>query len=162
MPATGDDAVDAAVDTAPDAGPCGMRSGMRGKTNREVTIDGLERTYIVYVPQGADPQKPLPLVFVHHGFTMSGQLMFDITKYPALADSEGIALAFPDGQGGPNTLKAPWNVGSNLCPSTSGAPPTAPGDDFKLLDAMKADIAQDPAVSALESQPGGGESMFTR
>lgn len=144
---TADDAPgDAAPDAAPDAGPCGLRSGMRGKTNRKVTIDGLERTYIVYVPASADPKTPLPLVFVHHGYTMSGQLMFDITKYPALAESEGIALAFPDGQGGPNTLKAPWNVGSNLCPSTSGAPPVATGDDFKLLDAIKADIAQDQCI----------------
>jgi len=149
MPAmTGDDApIDAAPDSAPDAAPCGLRSGMRGKTNREVTIDGLKRTYIVYVPQGVEPKKPLPLVYVIHGFTMSGQAMFDTTKYPALADSEGIALAFPDGQGGPNNSQTPpWNVGTNICPSSLGAPPSATGDDFKLLDAMKADIAQDQCI----------------
>src|SRR5688572_527848 len=104
---------DAAPDSAP---PCGLRAGMRGKTNREVTIDGLRRTYIVYLPNGVDATKPVPLVFVHHGYSMSGQLMFDITKYPALADSEQIALAFPDGQGGPNMLRPPWNVGSGVCP----------------------------------------------
>jgi len=138
---------DAAPDTAtPDAGPCGIRSNMRGKTNREVTLDGLKRTYIVYVPTDADPKQPLPLVFVHHGYTMSGQLMFDITKYTALADREGIALAFPDGQGGPNTTNAPWNVGGDICPTFLGAPPVAMADDFKLLDAMKADIAQDQCL----------------
>ena len=42
--------------------------------------------------------------------------MFDITGYPALADAEHIAVAFPDGQGGPNTFNAPWNVGTNVCP----------------------------------------------
>ena len=40
---------------------------------------GLTRTYHVYLPAG-DPQTPMPLVFVHHGFTMSGQQMFDITE----------------------------------------------------------------------------------
>jgi len=143
----GDDApVDAAPDSAFDAGSCGVRTSMRGKTNREVTIDGLKRTYIVYVPTDADPKKPLPLVFVHHGYTMSGQLMFDITKYAALADREGIALAFPDGQGGPNATKAPWNVGSDICPTFLGPPPVAMADDFKLLDTMKADIAQDQCI----------------
>lgn len=144
---TSDDApIDAAPDVAPDAGPCGLRTSMRGKTNREVTIDGLKRTYIVYVPTDGDAKAPMPLVFVHHGYTMSGQLMFDITKYAALADAEGIALAFPDGQGGPNTAKAPWNVGSGICPSYAGTPPVAMGDDFKLLDAMKADVAQDQCI----------------
>jgi polyhydroxybutyrate depolymerase len=144
---TMNDLIDAAPDVAPpDAGPCGLRANMRGKTSREVTIDGLKRTYIAYVPAAADPKKPLPLVFVHHGYTMSGQLMFDITKYAALADTEGIALAFPDGQGGPNANKAPWNVGSDLCPSYFGAPPVAMADDFKLLDAMRADIAQDQCI----------------
>ncbi len=142
---SGDDAPVDAPDAPPDAGPCGMRAGMRGKTSREVTIDGAKRTYIVYLPDG-DPSAAMPLVFVHHGYTMSGQLMFDITKYAALADTEKIALAFPDGQGGPNTLGAPWNVGSDLCPSTGGAPPVATGDDFKLLDAMQADISQDQCI----------------
>lgn len=147
-PMTGDDApADGAIDAAPDAGPCGMRSGMRGKTSRDVTIDGKKRTYIVYLPDGA-PATPMPLVYVHHGYSMSGQLMFDITKYAALADGEKIALVFPDGQGGPNTLSPPWNVGQNICPVLTGAPPVATGDDFALLDAMRADVAQDQCIDS--------------
>jgi polyhydroxybutyrate depolymerase len=131
---------------AVDASPCGVRSGKRGKTNRMITAAGLDRTYIVYLPEAADPKTPLPLVFVHHGYTMSAESMFDITGYPALADREGVALAFPDGQGGPDSLNAPWNVGSDVCPSFSGPPPIAAGDDFALLDAIKADIAQDQCI----------------
>lgn len=145
-PSGGDAPGDAAGDAAPDAAPCGLRSGMRGKTSREVTIAGLRRTYHVYLPSGGDPRQPMPLVFVHHGYTMSGQAMFDLTRYAALADAEGIAVAFPDGQGGPNSTGAPWNVGTGLCPSTVGAPPVAMGDDFALLDAMRADIAQDQCI----------------
>jgi polyhydroxybutyrate depolymerase len=136
----GDDAI------TPDAAPCGLRSGKRGKTNRELTIDGKKRTYIVYLPSGDDPQTPVPLVYVHHGYTMSGQNMFDLTEYAALADSEHIAVAFPDGQAGPTSTGAPWNVGTNVCPSYAGAPPVASGDDFELLDEMKADIAQDQCI----------------
>jgi polyhydroxybutyrate depolymerase len=125
---------------------CGMRSGMRGKTNRTAMVDSLNRTYIVYLPEQVSPTEAIPLVFVHHGYTMSGQNMYDITGYPALADREHVAVAFPDGQGGPSNLTAPWNVGTNVCNSISGPPPIATGDDFAFLDAMKADISQDQCL----------------
>ena len=133
-------------DAPPDAGPCGMRTGMRGKTSRAVHIANLDRTYIVYLPAGGDPQTPMPLVIVYHGYTMSGSIMFDITGYPALADQEHIALAFPDGQAGPDSVGAPWNVGDGVCTSTAGPPPVATGDDFAFLDAMRVDIAQDQCL----------------
>ncbi|HEY1559116.1 MAG TPA: PHB depolymerase family esterase [Kofleriaceae bacterium] len=138
---------DAAAPDAPSlGGPCGVRAGMRGKTSRTLQVAGLTRTYIVYLPANDDPTRRVPLVYVHHGYTMSGENMYDITGYPALADDQHIALAFPDGQGGPDSLGAPWNVGTNVCPSYAGAPPEATGDDFAFLDAMKADIAQDQCL----------------
>lgn len=143
-PATIDGSADGAP--PPDANACGTRGGERGLTRRSMQVAGLDRTYLVYLPASAEPDEGLPLVFVHHGYTMSGQLMFDITEYAALADSEHIALAFPDGQGGPNTMNAPWNVGRDVCPSYFGAPPTAPGDDFAFLDAMKSDISEDQCL----------------
>jgi polyhydroxybutyrate depolymerase len=139
--------VDPAIDAPPVGATCGTRTAQRGKTNRTITAAGLDRTYIVYLPPNADPTKALPLVYVHHGYTMSAQAMFDITGYPELADAEGIALVFPDGQGGPNAFAAPWNVGADLCPASGGsAPPSAPGDDFAMLDAIKADLALDQCI----------------
>jgi polyhydroxybutyrate depolymerase len=134
-----------AMTSMPDASACGLRSGMRGKTSRTLHVAGLDRTYIVYLPEIASTD-PVPLVFVHHGYTMSGQNMYDITGYPALADREHIAVAFPDGQGGPSNLTAPWNVGDNVCPADGAQPPVATGDDFAFLAAMKADIAQDQCI----------------
>jgi polyhydroxybutyrate depolymerase len=143
---------DASIDTAdaalPDSATCGTRAGMRGKTDRMRTVAGLDRTYIVYLPDGVDPKTPVPLVFVAHGYTMSAQDMYDITGYTQLADREHIAVAFPNGEAGPSSLGAPWNVGTDVCSSTTGAPPLATGDDFAFLDAMKADIAQDQCLDA--------------
>jgi len=130
---------------AADAAACGLRAGARGLSTRMVNAGGLDRSYLVYLPPDA-ATTPLPLVIVHHGYTMSGQLMFDITGYAALADTERIALAFPDGQGGPNSTGAPWNVGAGVCSSSVGPPPVAAGDDFALLDAIKADVAQDQCL----------------
>ena len=137
---------DAAPDAPPTAATCGQRTGMRGKTNRTLHVAGLDRTYIVYLPEQVSPTEAIPLVFVHHGYTMSGQNMFDITGYPALADREHVAVAFPDGQAGPNSAGAPWNVGSNVCAAGGATPPIATGDDFAFLDAMRADIAQDQCL----------------
>lgn len=86
-----------ATDAAPDAPTCGLRGGIRGKTSRTIMADGLTRTYQLYLP-ASDPRTPIPLVFVHHGYTMSGQQMFDITGYKQLANDEKIAVVFPDGQ----------------------------------------------------------------
>jgi polyhydroxybutyrate depolymerase len=133
------------IDGPPDARTCGLRAGPRGKTLRTIDVDGLTRTYIVYLPAG-DPGTPIPLVFVHHGYTMSGQAMYDVTQFAALADDEKVAIVFPDGQGGPNTTVAPWNVGTGVCTSNFGAPPNAPGDDFAMIDAIKADLAEDQCI----------------
>ncbi|MBA3453309.1 MAG: dienelactone hydrolase family protein [Deltaproteobacteria bacterium] len=128
-----------------DAPACGLRGGLRGKTVRTIEAGGLTRTYHVYLPAG-DPETPMPLVFVHHGYTMSGQLMFDITGHADLADDEKFALVFPDGQGGPDSNGAPWNVGTGVCSSFFGAPPNASGDDFAMLDAITADLAEDQCL----------------
>jgi polyhydroxybutyrate depolymerase len=140
------DAAPAVDAPAVDAAPCGLRGGPRGLSSRELAIDGKRRTYLVYLPPAAGPETRLPLVFVHHGYTMSGRKMFDVTRYAALADAEGIAVVFPDGQGGPDSTAAPWNVGTGVCPSILGAPPVATGDDFAFLDAMTADVAADQCL----------------
>ncbi len=131
-----------------DGGPCGTRAGQRGLTSRTITMPTAPntRTYLAYVPQSLDPSKPVPFVLVHHGYTMSGQAMETITQYTTLADTEGFALVFPDGEGGPNSLGAPWNVGAGNCASTTGPVPVATGDDFAFDEAMRADVAQDQCI----------------
>lgn len=144
--APADASIDAAEPVPDAAAACGIRTGQRGKTSRSLRVAGLDRTYLVYLPADLDPQTPVPLVFVHHGYTMSAEAMFEITAYAALADREHIAVAFPDGQAGPDSFGAPWNVGTGICPSTSGEPPSAAGNDFAMLDAIKADIAADQCI----------------
>jgi polyhydroxybutyrate depolymerase len=132
-----------------DAGNCGLRSGQRGLTTRSVMVGGTKRTYLVYLPPTFDPRTPAPFVYVFHGYSMSGQQMHDITQYTALADTEGIALAFPDGLGGPDAFASPWNVespGQTLCGGGQGV--TTASDDFGFMDAMKADVASDQCVDA--------------
>jgi polyhydroxybutyrate depolymerase len=148
--ASGSTAATGALSTTGSGGasPCGTRTGKRALTSRMLHVADLDRTYLVYLPPALDPTKPVPLVFVHHGYTMSGQAMHDITNYDALADAEGIAVAFPDGEGGPNAFSPPWNVGMNVCPTSLGTAPVATGDDFAFQDSMKADIELDQCIDS--------------
>jgi poly(3-hydroxybutyrate) depolymerase len=117
-------------------------------------VGGASRTYIAYLPQSAHPAMALPFVYVFHGATQTGSNLFDITQYSSLADSEGIAVVFPDGQGTSSVTSTgalnPWNVSDN------GAAVCGAGDlvsnpnavDFAFVDAIKADVLQDQCLDA--------------
>jgi polyhydroxybutyrate depolymerase len=137
-----------------DAGGCGTRSGMRGKTTRNPLVNGMSRSYVAYLPMSASPTTPLPFVYVFHGATQTGQNLYDATQYSTLADSEGIGVVFPDGQGVSSATStgvlAPWNVSDNgaaVCGAGSLANNVNPVD-FAFLDAIKTDITQDQCLDA--------------
>jgi len=131
------------------ASSCGTRTDRRGSTDRSVMVAGVKRTYEVYLPAAVDPSMPIPLVYVFHGYTMSGDSMVSLTGYNAIADSDQVAVVYPDGEGGPNSLVAPWNVGTDVCPATGGlSPALATGDDMDFIDAMRADIATDQCIDS--------------
>ena len=104
-------------------GNCGVRTGKRGKTVRTTpgTVGSLQRTFIAYLPAAANPATPVPLVYVFHGATQTGAGLYDATEYSKIADSDGIAVVFPDGQATSSATGAgsltPWNVtdGPGLC-----------------------------------------------
>ena len=116
------------------AAPCtGKPGALRGKSTQMLMAGGLQRSFVHYAPAGLDPNVPAPVVIVAHGYTMSGEMMFAITKYAELADREKFVVMFPDGQPG---ASGPWNVGNPTCSSTLGILPLAPGDDQAFIDAM--------------------------
>lgn len=136
-----------AIDAAPSgsATPCGSVSMTRGQAMAQsVMVGSVERTYLVYLPKSASATVPLPFVYLFHGAQNSGQAMFDVTQYALLAESEGIALVFPDGETGPNApspVPGPWNIynqGQIVC--GAGEFSSNSGDDFGFMDAMKSAV----------------------
>jgi polyhydroxybutyrate depolymerase len=107
----------------------GKPGSKRGKVNATVTAGGAQRTFIYYAPQGLDANQPVPIVIVPHGFTMSGQAMYDITKHTTIADREKFIAIFPDGTAG-----NPWNVGAGVC--GAGAAVVGAGNDQAFVDEM--------------------------
>ena len=69
-------------------------------------IDGVERTYKLYLPEGIKPNAPL--VFVLHGY--GGSFNLDHVGINDVADRNGFAVCYPQGaKDGRN--KNCWNVG---------------------------------------------------
>jgi polyhydroxybutyrate depolymerase len=140
-------AVDAGGGDDTDAGPtCPGRTGAAGFTERTVMVNGTTRTYRLYVPEGLDPQKPAPLVSVHHGYTMTGQAMYDLTSFAEIANQEGAVVAYPYGTGWPGFLS--WNAGDDLCGAGNSLTRTA--DDIAFVEAMIDDIDADHCVAREE------------
>ena len=77
-----------------------------GMTVETCTVDGLERTYRLYLPEGVSDDAPL--VFVLHGY--GGNFNLDRYGMNEAADRHGFAVCYPqgvkDGRG-----KTCWNVG---------------------------------------------------
>jgi poly(3-hydroxybutyrate) depolymerase len=132
-------------------GNCGMRTGMRGKTSRTVMVSGTNRTYIAYLPQAASPNTALPFVYVFHGAEQTGSQLYDMTEYSKLADTENIAVVFPDGQDVSSATNTgsltPWSISDGPATCGYGGLVGNPNPvDFPFVDAIKTDIEQDQCL----------------
>jgi polyhydroxybutyrate depolymerase len=103
-------------------------------TRGAVQVDGLTRTYRVYVP--TRPKKPAPLVLVFHGGFGTGERVARQTGFDGEAEKRGVIAVYPDGLG------RAWNAGP-CC----GLPSRTNLDDVafvsKLLDKLERQYAID-------------------
>lgn len=107
-------------------------SSPRSVTVTDANGAAVKRTFLLYVPSSVDKSTPVPLVSVHHGFTMSGKVMEEISSWKRIAERERFVVAFPDG----GDYLGPWNVGENVCDIgavVAGAPAQ---DDFGFVKAL--------------------------
>jgi poly(3-hydroxybutyrate) depolymerase len=130
----GIDEDDAGVPPPPAA--CSGKPGSPGSTTRMYG----DREFIVHVPPGFDPNKPLPVVFAFHGAGGKGADMEFATQFDVVADMDGVVMVYPTGQAG----NAPWNVGRNVCPPGNFVSTTA--DDVAYFDAMLDSIEHDQCI----------------
>ncbi|MFC4947069.1 alpha/beta hydrolase family esterase [Pseudonocardia sp. GCM10023141] len=110
----------------PDAEPLATRTVITS------TSDG-DRSAIVHHPARA--RRGAPLVVVLHGSSGSGQAMQAELGWDALAEREGVVVAYPDGIG------HAWNAG-RCC----GRASTSSVDDVRFLDALRAQLVQTDGI----------------
>ncbi len=65
--------------------------------NASITHDGIERDYIVYVPEIYDGSTAVPLVLNFHGFGSSASQQMFYGDFRDIADTEGFLLVHPEG-----------------------------------------------------------------
>lgn len=99
-----------------------------------LTVDGLDRQYSVYVPENLT--EPAPLVVALHPRGATGEGMRQISRFDALADTEGFIVAYPDAIGGE------WNYTRGVIGYD------VPHDDLKFLNTLVDTLADTYSIDS--------------
>lgn len=75
------------------------------QTKEQVTVDDVDRTFVVRLPKGYDAQKHYPVVILLHGMNQDADDMQRLTRFDEVADKDGIITVYPF------ALHGRWNVG---------------------------------------------------
>jgi polyhydroxybutyrate depolymerase len=109
----GDDAATPSPATTPSSSAesalaaCDGVATAAGDTVETITVEGVERSYILRVPPQYDGTAPLPLVLNFHGFGSNARQQAAYSRLPAKGDAEGFVVVSPDGGGPPGQQQ--WN-----------------------------------------------------
>jgi polyhydroxybutyrate depolymerase len=79
-----------------------------------LTVNGLERTYLLHIPPGLAAGQPVPLVFVFHGFSENANVIRQASGFNYVADNNRFIVVYPNGSGASGSLS--WNA-SGCCGS---------------------------------------------
>ncbi len=79
---------------------------------RTLTVDGLERTYILHVPPSYDGSQPVPLVMAFHGGGGDAANQWRVSGFNQLADEKGFIIVYPNGTGSLGDKVLTWNGGT--------------------------------------------------
>ncbi|HLW84236.1 MAG TPA: PHB depolymerase family esterase [Candidatus Sulfotelmatobacter sp.] len=80
------------------------------ETKEKVTVDDVDRTYLVRLPRGYDAKQKYPVVILLHGMNQDTDDMERLTRFADLADKNGIIAVYP------SALHGRWNVGVHPAP----------------------------------------------
>ncbi|MEZ5059573.1 MAG: T9SS type A sorting domain-containing protein [Saprospiraceae bacterium] len=85
--------------------------------NGSLNFDGLNRTYILYVPASYTGDESVPLLFNFHGYGSNAQEQFYYADFRSIAEREQFLLVLP--QGTEFNGNTHWNVGGTYFGSTT-------------------------------------------
>jgi polyhydroxybutyrate depolymerase len=80
-----------------------------GLSDEKLTFGGLQRHYLLYIPDTYDPLQATPLVFSIHGFASNPEQQREFSNWDAIADKEPLIVVYPQGTGFPSR----WNAGNS-------------------------------------------------
>jgi len=98
----------------------------KGRNDYVITVDNTPRRMIVYVSNKYDPARATPVVFMFHGSSQSGNVMYESTDWVNKAEEENIITIFPTSWQypliGENGLHEKWNSTEVLAMVPAGTP----------------------------------------
>ena len=104
---------------------------------KQLTVDGLSRSYRLFTPLSLDRAQPAPLVLVMAGVGNTGQDMVTATDFDRMAETGDFIVAYPEG------VNETWNAG--YC--CLGRATTGPDDVAfltRVIDDVQATSKVDP------------------
>jgi len=75
------------------------------ETKEKVTVDDVDRHFMVRLPKGYDSKRHYPVVILLHGMNQDAEDMERLTRFDEIADKSGIIAVYPI------ALHGRWNVG---------------------------------------------------
>lgn len=100
--------------------------------NYSITVDTIQRDFILYIPASYSANTAAPLVFSYHGLGGNAQRQMDEHDFRPVADTAGFIVAHPEGAPTVGPGIQSWNFGNDTLP-----------DDVLFTNAMIDTIAAD-------------------
>lgn len=109
-----------------------------GERTIALTDQGVSRPFLLFVPRGYRPRKPLPLLLDLHSSGSSGAAQLQVGDMEGAADRRGYVVAAPDGAVAYPGGGYAWNVPGVPLVSGSPVPAGTPSDEDYLLRVIRA------------------------
>jgi len=94
------------------SGGCAASGIQPGQHERTFGVEGDERRYLLYVPEGYSPGEPVPVVLNFHGGAGNPEAQVELTGMNRTADRHGFVVVYPFGSGILQRKFLTFNAGS--------------------------------------------------
>ena len=98
----------------------GCNKGAESPANEDTVLSmqygGIERTYLIHLPENYSPAKGYPLVLSLHGGGGNAESHRETSRLNETSDEKGFIVVYPNGTtGNPETNHRTWNSGDGCC-----------------------------------------------
>jgi len=80
------------------------------ETKETITVENVDRSYVVHLPKGYDEKQHYPVVVLLHGLNQGADDMERLTRFNELADKDSVIAVYP------SALQGRWNIGVQPAP----------------------------------------------